>query len=57
VISAAEQPGAFNAEVLDAKGNRYLTLRGYRTVELPNFVDSDRINRLRDVMSLEHAVA
>jgi polyketide synthase-like dehydratase family protein len=45
--------GSFDAEVVDAAGNRYVQLSGYRTVALPSAVDSERLKRLQAIMSAE----
>jgi len=46
----------FEAEVLDDKGNCYLTLNGYQTVALPNFIDTERLTSLQAIL-LGEAVA
>ena len=45
--------GSFDAEVVDAKGNRYLHLSGYRTVAVPNAVDAEPLKALQAAMSLK----
>ena len=35
VVTPDPDRGSFDAEVVDAKGNRYLHLSGYRTVAVP----------------------
>jgi hypothetical protein len=45
------QPGHFDAEIVDTKGNCYLRLSGYRTVAIPNAVDADRLKALQSRMS------
>ena len=49
--------GSFDAEVLDEAGNRYVQLRGYRTVAVPNAIDPERIKALQALLSVEAAVA
>ncbi len=39
--------GSFDAEVVDAAGNRFMNLRGYRTVALPYTVDSGPFKTLQ----------
>ena len=39
----------FDAEVVDARGKRYLRLTGYRTVTLPDSVDAGRLHALQNV--------
>jgi NAD(P)-dependent dehydrogenase (short-subunit alcohol dehydrogenase family)/acyl carrier protein len=53
--NVAEQ--TFEAEVLDDKGNCYLTLSGYQTVALPNFVDAERLTNLQAILSGEAVAA
>ena len=36
VVTSEQDQGSFDAEVVDAKGNCYLQLNGYRTVAVPN---------------------
>jgi hypothetical protein len=48
---------SFDAEVVDANGNCYLRLTSYRTVAVPNAVDSERIKALQAAMSLEPVAA
>ncbi len=45
--------GSCDAEVVDAKGNRYLYLTGYRTAAFPEAVDAERLKALQAAMSLE----
>jgi hypothetical protein len=47
----------FEAEVLDAAGNRYVQLNGYRTVAVPNAIDAERLKALQALMSVEAVVA
>jgi NAD(P)-dependent dehydrogenase (short-subunit alcohol dehydrogenase family) len=39
----------FDAEVVDTQGNRYLQLTGYRTVTLPDSVDTELLHALQNV--------
>jgi hypothetical protein len=50
------QDGSFDADVVDAAGNLYLHLAGYRTVALPYDVDSTAFKVLRPV-EMAHAAA
>ncbi len=43
--------GTFDAEVVDAEGNRYLRLDGYRTAQVPSSVDTEPLQALQDAMS------
>ena len=49
--------GSFDAEVLDTTGTRYVQLRGYRTVALPNAVAPEALKALQAAMSLEAVAA
>jgi acyl transferase domain-containing protein/acyl carrier protein/NAD(P)-dependent dehydrogenase (short-subunit alcohol dehydrogenase family) len=44
--------GGFDVDVIDAAGNRYVHLSGYRTVALPGGADSEALRTLQSVMSL-----
>jgi len=57
VVTPNPFDGSFDAEVVDAKGNRYLQLSGYRTVAVPGAVDAGRLEALRAAMSLETVAA
>jgi hypothetical protein len=45
-----EAMGAVDAYVVDDEGNLYVTLSGYRTIELPGGVDPERLAPLQDAM-------
>jgi len=49
--------GTFDAEVVDAEGNRYLRLDGYRTAQVPSNVDSEPLKALHDVMQPEAVIS
>jgi len=57
VVTPYPEDGTFDAEVVDAKGNRYLYLSGYRTSALPGNVDNETTKVLQAVMSGETALA
>ncbi len=57
VVTSDRDRGSFDAEVVDAKGNRYLQLRGYRTVAIPGAVDAERLKALQAAMLLESIAA
>ena len=42
--------GTFDAEVVDAEGNRYLRLGGYRTAQVPSSVDTEPLKALHDAV-------
>jgi len=43
--------GAHNARVVDEEGNVYLTMRGYRTMQLPGAIEKDLLQPLKDKMT------
>ena len=49
VIVPKPDQGTFDAEVVDASGNPYVQIRGYRTVALPNTIDAEPLKRLQAV--------
>ena len=57
VVTPNLNNNSFDAEVVDANGNRYLQLTGYRTVAVPNAVDAERLKTLRAAMSLDPVAA
>ena len=57
VVTPNVKQESFSAEVVDEKGNCYLSLAGYKTVELPNFVDTERLRNLQAVLSGELVAA
>ncbi|HXB71422.1 MAG TPA: SDR family NAD(P)-dependent oxidoreductase, partial [Candidatus Acidoferrales bacterium] len=50
VVTPNAEPGSFDAEVVDARGNRYVQLRGYRTVGQPGTVDAGPLRALQAVL-------
>jgi len=57
VVTPNPGRGSFDAEVVDAKGNRYLQLSGYRTVAVPRAVDAEPLKALQAAMCLETVAA
>jgi hypothetical protein len=57
VVTPDPSHGSFGAEVVDANGNRYLQLNGYRTVAVPGMVDAQKLKALHEAMSLEPVAA
>jgi hypothetical protein len=47
VVTPDPDHASFDAEVVDDKGNKYVHLNGYRTVALPNAVESEPLKALR----------
>ena len=57
VVTPNQAQGSFDAEVVDAAGNRYVKLSGYRTVAVPNSIDGKPLKALQMAMSLEAVAA
>lgn len=57
VVTPHPDRGDFDAEVVDTEGNRYLRLRGYHTVALPDGVNAEPLKALQDAMSLQAVAA
>ena len=49
VATSHPDQGTFDAEVVDAAGNRYVLLKGYRTVVLPAGASSEKLKALQTV--------
>ena len=47
VVTPDPDHGSFDAEVVDATGNQYVHLSGYRTVALPNGVNAEALKALQ----------
>ena len=47
VVTPNQAHGSFDAEVVDAAGNRYVQLSGYRTVAVPNSIDGEPLKALQ----------
>jgi len=48
-VSSKPDQGSFDADVVDAAGNRYVQLLGYRTVALPNVLDTEPLRGVQTV--------
>jgi hypothetical protein len=57
VVTPDPGRGSFDAEVVDARGNRYLLLSGYRTVAVSRAVDPERLKALQTAICLETVAA
>ena len=55
LVTPNPEQGSFDAEVVDTTGNRYLRLGGYRTVAVPDGLDSESLKALQAVLSTEPA--
>lgn len=53
IVTPDHVRGSFDAEVVDAKGNRHLQLSGYRTAAFPGAVDAEPLKVLQAAMALE----
>jgi hypothetical protein len=53
VVTPHGEKGTFDAEVVDAQGNRYLRLDGYRTTALPAPLDADTLTSLQNLVRPE----
>jgi len=49
----SDKTGSFDARVQDKKGNVYLMVRGYRTMQLPNPIEKEFLERLKTNMGAE----
>jgi hypothetical protein len=49
VVTPKPEQGSFDADVVDAAGNRYVQLIGYSTVALPYVVDTEPLKALQAV--------
>ena len=49
VVTPNPEEESFDAEVVDASGNQYVQLSGYRTIALPNSVDAEPLKALQAV--------
>jgi 3-oxoacyl-(acyl-carrier-protein) synthase/NAD(P)-dependent dehydrogenase (short-subunit alcohol dehydrogenase family)/acyl carrier protein len=57
IVTPHPDRGSFDAEVVDATGNRYVTMVGYRTVALPNGVAAGPLKALQTAMSVQTIAA
>ena len=57
VVTLDQARGSFDAQVVDADGNRYLQLSGYRTVAVPDAIDVEGLKALQAAMSLDAIAA
>jgi acyl transferase domain-containing protein/NAD(P)-dependent dehydrogenase (short-subunit alcohol dehydrogenase family)/acyl carrier protein len=57
VVTPDPRDGSFDAEVLDASGNCYVSLSGYHTVALPGSADSEALKALQAILSPQAVMA
>ena len=57
LVTPNPQTSSFDAEIVDANGNCYLRMRGYRTAPIPDSIDSQARKQLQAAMSLEPVAA
>ncbi len=53
LVTPHPEQGSFGAGVVDAAGNRYLSLGGCRTVATPSGVDAESLKALQTVIATE----
>jgi hypothetical protein len=51
VVTPHPEEGSFDAEVVDAAGNRYVEMNGYRTIALPDTVDTEPLKAMHAAMA------
>ncbi len=57
IVTPDPSSGSFDAHVMDLAGKCYLSLRGYRTVEVPDAISPERLKHLETLMTAEAAIA
>jgi hypothetical protein len=57
MVTPNQTQGSFDAEVVDAAGNRFVQLSGYSTVAVPNSIVGEPLKALQMAMSLEAVAA
>ncbi len=57
VVTPHPEQDSFDAEVVDAAGNRYVRLGGYRTTAVPDGVDAESLKALQAALSAEAVTA
>jgi hypothetical protein len=57
IVTPDPSSGSFDAHVMDLAGKCYLSLRGYRTVEVPDAISPERLKHLETLMTAEAALA
>ncbi len=57
VVTPHAEQASFDAEVVDTKGNIYVSLSGYRTIALPGAINLDRLKTLQAAISAEPVLA
>jgi acyl transferase domain-containing protein/NAD(P)-dependent dehydrogenase (short-subunit alcohol dehydrogenase family) len=57
VVTRRPDHAGFDAEILDASGTRYLQLTGYRTVQLPDAIDAQKLKALQTAMASDLVAA
>jgi hypothetical protein len=50
-VVTPREAGTFDAEVVDAQGNRFAHLKGYRTVATANAVNGEQVKTLRTMLA------
>ncbi len=57
IVTPDLNQASFDAEVVDAAGNRYVSLSGYRTVALPGSANAEPLKALQAIMSPQPVMA
>jgi len=57
LVTPHPDEGTFDAEVVDAEGNRYLRLDGYRTTQVPSSVDTESLKVLYDAVCPQEVIS
>ena len=57
VVTPRLEEQSFDAEVVDAQGNSYIQVSGYKTVALPNSVDGEPLKALKTAMAAQAVIA
>jgi len=52
-VATPKPDSSFDAELSDGEGNVYLTLSGYRTMQLPESVDGELLKPLQSVLQFQ----
>jgi len=53
VVTPDADHAFFDAEIVDVKGDCYLTLRGYQTVAIPDGAQKERLHHLHEILTAE----
>jgi hypothetical protein len=51
VVTRKPDQSSFDAEIVDANGNRYVRFTGYHTISVPDSIDSQKLKALQAAMT------